>query len=362
VSEQLAGLVFREAAEGVPVGQPPVDEVVGVAAARRRRARAWTGGVLGFALLVVGVGTWVTTRPPDDGLPDVSVRPEANPANIEWYANGVLHLREVAVEIPQVTALLQVPDGVVYSDRAGHVVLVNHQGDLTTLGRSEPGTPIVASPVERGWVAWLEPGSSPDLVVHDTLSRHELARRPVTPGTRPIAIDQDRLYFNERGESWSWQLPDIPPALVPGADLYDVASAVRVLRAAPGTMQIRQPLLAIEVIVPGQGAVLSQDGGYVLTRVDAEQPDVVRIYDSETGDPVASGLADEELAVAAAFGPDSTVTYVVTSREHGTDGDDLLRLSESRSFELRTCQLVTGACETLRQLGSGQGLPVLPGN
>ena len=96
--------------------------------------------------------------------------------------------------------------------------------------------------------------------MHDTISRNDLARRPVTPGTRPIAIDQDRLYFNEHGESWSWQLPDIPPALVPGADLYDVASAVRVLRAAPGTMQIRQPLLAIEVIVPGQGAVLSSDG------------------------------------------------------------------------------------------------------
>ena len=161
MSEQLAGLVFREAAEGVPVGQPPVDEVVALAVARRRRGRAWTGGVLASAVLVVGVATWVTTRPPDDGLPDATVRSEVNPANIEWYANGVLHLREVTVNIPQVSTMVQVPDGVVYADRTGGVVLVNQQGTLTKLGKSEPGTPLVASPIERGWVAWLEPGRSP---------------------------------------------------------------------------------------------------------------------------------------------------------------------------------------------------------
>ncbi len=362
MSEQLAGQVFRNAAEGVPVGQPPVAEVVELASARRRRRRTWTSGVLAATLAVVGIGTWIGSRPPDDGLPDVTVRQEANPANIEWYANGVLHLREVAVDVPQVTTMVRVPDGVVYVDRAGFVVLVDLQGTLTPLGKAEPGTPIVASPIERGWVAWLEPGDSPDLVVHDTISRHELARRPVSTGTRPIAIDQDRLYFNEKGESWSWQLPDIPPALVPGADLYDVAAAVRVLRAAPGTMQIRQPLLAIDVVVPGQGAELSPDGAYVLTRVDLAEPDIVRIYDSETGDPVDSGIDDADIALAAAFGPDSTVTYVVAERGSETDDGDLHRVSNLRLFELRTCALPTGECQTISQFANERGFPVLPSN
>jgi hypothetical protein len=361
VSEYLAGEIFREAGEGVPVGQPPVDDVLAMARDRRRRRVTWGGAVVAVTVVALGVGTWVGTRPPDDGLPDVTVRSESNPANIEWYANGVLHLRRVTVDIPQVVAMVQVPDGIVYADRAGHVVLVDVEGTLTSIGNSEPGTPIVASP-ERGWVAWLEPGSLPDLVVHDTVTRHELARRPVNQGTRPIAIDQDRLYFHEHGESWSWQLPDIDPAIVPNADLYDVAAAVRVQRAEPGTMQIRQPLLATRVFVPGSAAVLSPDGEYVLTRLDlASLPGVVRIYDGN-GDQLETGVDDDELTLAAAFGPDHTVTYVVTTRDHGTDGDDLLRLSESRPFELRTCALETGTCSTITQFGNDHGLPVLPNN
>ena len=271
MSEYLAGELFREAGEGVPVGQPPVDEVLGLARDRRRRRLTWGAGVVVATVAALGIGTWVGTRPPDNELPDVVVRSEPNPANIEWYGNGVLHLDKVTVELPQVTALVQVPDGVVFADRAGRVVLVDVEGTLTFLGRSEPDTPIAAS-ADRGWVAWLEPGSQPDLVVHDTVTRHELARRTVTKGTRPIAIDQDRLYYNEHGESWSWQLPDIEPALVPNADLYDVAAAVRVQRAGPGTMQIRQPLLATRVFVPGSEAVLSPDGEYVLTRLDLPCP------------------------------------------------------------------------------------------
>jgi hypothetical protein len=360
VSEYLASEIFREAGEGVPVAQPPVDEVLALSRDRRRRRRTWTAGVVVATVAAVGIGTWLGTRPPDSGLPDATVRSESNPANIEWYANGVLHLPKVAVGLPQITALVQVPDGVVFADRAGRVVLVDVEGTLTFLGRSAPGTPLAAS-AQRGWVAWLEPGAHPDLVVHDTVTRHELARRPMSEGTRPIAIDQDRLYFNEHGESWSWQLPDIEPALVPNADLYDVAAAVRVQRAEPGTMQIREPLLATHVFVPGSQAVLSPDGEYVLTRLNLAEPEVVRIY-AANGDVVDSGIEDDEFALAAAFGPDHTISYVVTYRDHGTDGDDLLRLSESRPFELRTCELETGACSTVTQFGNDHGLPVLPNN
>ena len=360
MSEYLAGEIFREAAEGVPVGQPPVDDVLALSRDRRRRRRTWTTGVAAVTLAAVGVGTWLGTRPADDGLPDVTVRTEANPANIEWYANGVLHMPKVTVDVPRLTAMVQVPDGIVYADRDGHVVLVDAEGTLTSLGFSEPGSPLVAS-AERGWVAWLEQGTRPDLVVHDTVTRHELARRPVSQGTRPIAIDQDRLYFNEHGESWSWQLPDIDPALVPGTDLFDVAAAVRVQRAEPGRMQIRQPVLATRVFVPGSQAVLSPDGAYVLSRLDVDLSSVVRIYDAN-GDEIDTGLDDDELALAAAFGPDHTISYIVNQLDPANDGEDVTRVSEMRPFELRTCALETGSCSTVAQLDNVHGSPVLPNN
>ena len=69
------------------------------AARRRRRRRPW----------LVGVGTWLGTRPPDrpdgagatrgaGGVPRVS-RVE-NAAEVAWWANGVLHLPHVDVTLP----------------------------------------------------------------------------------------------------------------------------------------------------------------------------------------------------------------------------------------------------------------------
>ncbi len=46
VSEYLAGEIFREAGEGVPVGQPPVDDVLALARDRRRRRLTWGAGVV----------------------------------------------------------------------------------------------------------------------------------------------------------------------------------------------------------------------------------------------------------------------------------------------------------------------------
>jgi hypothetical protein len=362
VSEAVAGQVFREAAEGVPVGQPPVRDIEDRARARRGRRNRWIGAVLVLGLAALALGTWFATRPPPDPLPEVTVRTESNPANIAWYADGVLHLARVTVEVGQVQQLVEVPDGVVYADSDDRVVLVDVDGRLTALGEKAPDTDLVGSFV-RGWVAWLEPGSLPDLVVHDTVTRQEVARRAVAPHTTsPIAIDEDRLYFREHGDSWSWQLPDLSPVLVPHAELLDVAGAVRVQRGERGMLRIRQRFFASEAVVPGSDAVLSSDGKYVLTRADLGQPRVVRIYEGD-GRRLASGIDDkDEVVVAAAFGPDDTITYVVGRREYGADGDEFLRLSESIPFDLRTCDLRTAACTDVTQINSEHGIPVLPTN
>ena len=138
---------------------------------------------------------------------------------------------------------------------------------------------------------------------------------------------------------------------MPNADLYDVAAAVRVQRAEPGTMQIRQPLLATRVFVPGSEAVLSPDGEYVLTRLDLALPEVVRIYDAN-GDPVETGLDDDELALAAAFGPDHTITYVVTQRDQSVDGDDLtpaLRIQPVRAPDVHAGDRLVHRRHPIRQ-------------
>lgn len=361
MSEQVAAQVFREAAEGIPVGQPPVADVVSLAAARRRRRTQWTLVGLAVAVGVVGLGTWVQTRPSDDDLPDVTVRDEENPANVEWYANGVLHLSDVAVEMPRISQILKVPDGVVVADRSGRVVQVEPDGELRRLGVSAAGSPLVGSR-ERGWVAWVEPGSDPSLVVHDTVTRHELASIPVEEETEPIAIDQARLYYSEDGETWSWQLPDFEPVLVPDAEYLDVAASVRVRTAAPGFVELMEPLRDVRTTLPGENAVLSADADYLLTNLISDKASVVRIYDVESGEPVPTGIDDDEHALAAAFGPNDTITYVVGARDHGTDGDEQLRLSELTGLELRTCDLLSAECQAVLQYGDEFDVPVLPSN
>jgi hypothetical protein len=257
---------------------------------------------------------------------------------------------------------VQVPDGVVVIDRAGRVIQVDPEGELRLLGRNESTSRMVAS-LDRGWVAWVEPGSDPDLVVHDTVTRHELASIPVEEGTRPIAIDRARVYYDERGETWSWQLPDFEPVLVPEADYLDVNASVRVRIAGPGYVELMEPLLDEHITVPGEDAVLSPDATYVLTGLASDDPNALRIYEVATGEQVLTGLDDtEDAAVAAAFGPNETITYVVGAREHGTDGDELLRLSELTGLELRTCELPTSTCTTVLRFGDEFDVPVLPSN
>ena len=358
MTELVAAEVFREASEAIPLRPAPVVGVAALARSRRRRRWRWTAGGLAAVLAVLALGTWAGTRP-DDELPAPVVTEEANPADIAWYANGVLHLARVTVELPQVQEMVEVPDGVVYADRAGRVVLVDGLGEFSGLGQTNPGVPIAAA-AERGWVTWLDAEGDPELVVHDTIARREIARLPVDAGARPVAVDQDKIYFDVDGASFAWTAGERAPAAEPRDGLLDVSSAVRVTTFSETSIMITQPLFDIEVTVPGVGAVVSPDGDHVMTRVDFDLPDELRVYEAATGEQVDVGISPDDVVLAAAFGPDDTVSLVLARREHAPGAGEFLRLSNSGPHTLRTCDLDLGTCRPVTQFTNDRGTAVLP--
>jgi len=353
--------VFLEAGEVIPVRNPPVDEVVGRAAAARQRRRRWAAGGAAAVVVVLAVSTWLSTRPSGPQLPDSVVTTDDNPANIEWYANHTLHLAGVTVELPQISVMVPVADGVVYGDQDGLVAQVRGDGSLVKLGETVPDRPVVGS-LERSWVAWVEPGETVDrLVVRDVVRGEMVASRPVAKGAQPVALDGDEVYYTTPGRDWTWQPLGGEPTWTRGGDLVDVASGVQVSQVETGQLRITQPLFDVEVTVPGQGAILSADGDYLLTQVDEPDPQTVVLYEAASGDVVDVGLTREDVAVAAAFDSDGAATFLVEHRANAPEPGEDLRLSTTGPTIMRSCEFEFGPeCETVTRFASNAGVSVLP--
>ena len=344
----------------VPLRPDPADAVLARAAARGGRRTRWVAGAVTVLLVVTAVATWVGTRSPDeDTLPEeVVVSPADNVAPVAWWADGVLHLPDVELETPRVRAMVEVPDGVVYVDTQDRVVLADRAGRLTPLGDTEPDAPLVGW-TERGWVGWVDvAGEERELVVHDTRTGRDVDRRPAEDGARVIAVDQARLYYDVGGQPWSWPVPGAEPGRAPGRTLVDVASAVRVSAHTDELLRVDQPLFDIQVTLPGREAQLSPDGDYLMTRIDGDVPDELRVFRAADGRQEGPHLSDLELAVAAAFGDDHTVTYLITRRDLAPDNDAFIRLSETGELQMRTCDLDLQACTNVATLPSSRGVPV----
>jgi Sigma-70, region 4 len=357
-----AGGVFVEAGEVIPVRNPPVDGVLARAAEARRRRRRWTVGLAAGAVVVLAASTWWTTRPTGPQLPETVVTPAPNPANIEWYANRTLHLADVAVEeVPQIAEMVPVADGVVYGDQEGLVVRVRPDGTMQKLGETVPDRPVVGS-AERGWVAWVEAGESRDrMVVYDVLRGERVAARSVPRGATPVALDRDDLYYTSPGRDWTWQPLESGATWTSGGHLVDVASGVKVSQVDEGQLRITQPLFDVEVMVPGEGAILSPDGDYVLTRVDEPDPETTALYEAASGDLVDVGLTREEIVVAAAFEPDGSAVFLVEHRANAREPGEDLRLSTTGPQLMRSCEYEFEAeCQTVTQFASSAGVSVLP--
>jgi DNA-directed RNA polymerase specialized sigma24 family protein len=357
--------VFLDAGEVIPLRNPPVDDVVSRAAVTRRRRRKWAAGAAAAAVVVLGASTWVGTRPSGPQLPDSVVTRAQNPATIEWYANRALHLPDVTVELPQISDMVPVADSVVYGDEDGLVVQVRRDGSLVKIGETIPDKPVVGSD-ERGWVAWVQPGDTGDrLIVRDVVRGEVVASHSVARGATPVAIDGDSVLYTTPGRDWRWQ-PVAPAGVEPtwtrGGDLLDVASGVRVSQAEPGRLHITQPLFDVEVDVPGNGAILRNDGDYLLTQVDEPDPHTVVLYDAASGDPVDVGLGREEVAVQAAFDADGAAVFLVELRANAPQPGQELRLSTTGPTIMRSCEyeFFEPECRTVTQFASNAGEPLLP--
>lgn len=354
-------LLGHEALEAIPVRPAPVDEVLARWQRRRRRRTRIVAAVVVVLLVATAVGTWFGTRPAVEELPQPEVDREANPADLVWFANRELHLDEVIVELPQLSALVEVPDGAVVADREGRVLFVDQEGSVTRIGMVAAGDRVVGGQ-PQGIVAWVDVESGdPDVVVHDTVRQRELDRREVPPDSQIVALDGNDVFYISKNRTWSWAfLTPVDPGTEPGGVLVDIASRVRASQFSERSVLISQPLFDLEITVPGTEAMLSPDGDHVLTRVDFGAPDEVRIYEAGSGKVLPSGVGAAEIALAASFGEGHTVTYVIARRDHAPDGGEFVRLSQSGPHLLRTCDLDLFTCETVARFTNSRGVPVLP--
>lgn len=148
----------------------PLD-VVDREARRRRRRTLRLVGLTAVLLVLVGTSAaWWAGRPP---APHVAE--EVNPVPVPWYADGRLHLAEVVVTLPGVTALAPEADGDVVVRRTGGTFWrVEADGDVgrlagepAALARERPA-PTVSEGLELGFADRVVDGvAGPDgLVVH----------------------------------------------------------------------------------------------------------------------------------------------------------------------------------------------------
>jgi hypothetical protein len=369
---QLAEEAFALAAQGVEVAPAPVEEIVGEARVRRRRRRRAVGLATAGIVLVIGVATWSGSRQtaePESG--PTGVTREESSADTVWWAAGVLHLPHVTVDLPRVEQVARLGDGAVVGDDEGNVVLVAPDGVTTTIGREVPGAPLVSSE-HQGWAVWVDPQDrAPQLVVYDVGERQVLAIRELEfegprwgeldPGSHPIAVDGDQVYYADQRGDWAWQPEEA--RLVNADDLLDVSAATLVRRAGQDHIRVIQPFFSVEYVRRGRGAQISPGGEYVLTRTTSERSSgqfgPVRIYDTRSGHRLWTGLEPGEVAMATSMGPDDEVTYLVAHRTGERQDVEFTRASYNGPLEMRTCHLGERSCFQVTTIPQTGVLPIL---
>jgi hypothetical protein len=359
MSESVAEVVFREASESIEVPAAPVDEVVARSRDLGRRRRRTAVVAVAAGALVVGLGTWAANRPaPQPPEPRATVAQTTNPVDTPWYSDGKLHLEHVTVEVPQVGDLAAVAGGAVYSDDTGVITFAGSRGELTVVGRKFPTVPLAVSG-ENSWVAWVAPGDAPELVVYSVATEQEVARLGLPRvsqgrGDQPIAIAQDRVFYETDDGYFSWAPPGGVPERLDRDGLIDVDAATRVYDAGQ-RIDMVQSFFSVSFERPGLGGELSPGGAYVLTTA-IRPPHPPVLYDARSGKRLPTGLSGDEATIDAAFGPNHTVHYLVTDRaDVGADVD-----GDTRPLVvLRTCDVGSTDCEDVIALTRPGERPLL---
>src|SRR5262249_9183683 len=133
-----------------------------------------------------------------------------NPADVSWWAEGVLHLADVALDVGDLRRLVAVGRGAAYVDDEGDLILVEPDGSRTLLGYPAERTAVVSAP-DLGLLAWAETaGDSARLVVWDGNHHKRLDELVAGPRARPITFEGDRLTFGSGLSDWAWRPNDGP--------------------------------------------------------------------------------------------------------------------------------------------------------
>lgn len=335
----LDGPAVLDACEAVPVPPAPVTDVV--ARARGRRRTAWGRGVVavGVVAALLAATTWWTARSqgPDQGR----VEQATNPLPIPWYADGTLHLARVTVEVAGLLEMVDVPDGVVYSDTEGRVVAVDSAGQQTSIGETVAGSRLAAN-ADTGWVAWADPADgNPVLVVHDTVAEAEVARRSLAGSeggggqpvgaSQPIAIEGERVYYNSPDGDFAWDpLVDISFALA--GTMLDTADGARVTRT-DGVVRLSPAPFRTGVVIDADDARLTADGDYAF----AVKEEVLAVLDTETGEPVEAMYSPSDVVVA--WGYDQGI-FVFALQHNLADKafQDMLQMPSVGNYRLYACR------------------------
>lgn len=339
---------FRIACETIDVLAAPIDAVIAEARAQRRRhLRIVLASTVAAVLAVGGIG-WLASRPAPEQSSDRdwTVVREPNPVDIPWYAGGELHLKRVVVTMPPIGDLVAVGDGAVLTGTDGTVYFAGSDGAVTELGETDPDARIAASD-QTDWVSWVDTTSDvPRLVVHNLVSRKDTAERDLPEGGEVIAVDLARVYYRTPQGDFVWA-PGNDPAELDRPRLLDVTSGAQAYQVEGGTearVEMVQSFYSVSFVRPGTGATISPGGNFVLSRDgDGTVPFRPLLYDVRSGERMRSGLTAGELALDATFGPNHTVSYLVTPSADLAGGPDLDGNS-APLVVLRTCNLAPVEC------------------
>ena len=126
-------------------------------------------------------------------------------------------------------------------------------------------------------------------------------------------------------------------------------SRIRAFQVNPTTIQVIQSYFNVSFDLPGRGASLSPDGILVVSRLgDGDDAEAV-VYDTRSGDELATGLAITDLMLAASAGPRGTVAFVVAQGG----------LEAGRDLQLRICDLRVALCRIVVRIPDHGSTPVL---
>jgi len=339
---------FRIACETIDVLAAPIDAVIAEAKAQRRRhLRVVLASVVAAVLAVSGI-VWLASRPAPEQSSDRdwSVVREPNPVDIPWYAGGELHLARVVVTMPPIGDLVAVGDGAVFTGTDGTVYFAGADGVVTELGETDPDARVAASD-QTDWVAWVDTSSDvPRLVVHNLVSRKDTAERDLPEGGEVVAVDLARVYYRTPRGDFVWA-PGEDPAQLDRPGLLDVTSGAQAYQVEGGVearIEMVQSFYSVSFVRPGTGATISPGGNFVLSRAgDGTAPFRPLLYDVRSGERMRAGLAAGELALDATFGPNHTMSYLVTPRADLAGGPDLDG-NNAPLVVLRTCGLAPVVC------------------